>query len=167
MAARADLVGIKNRIKTIFDAANTTTASTIDLSSDLTRRVQRVMTIHPQMIPIQASFYPVVTCYVSDKSIDQDDIASDQLNAKRRAKINIDVVGAVFNQNMTDVDKDPADTDINYLMENVELILRTDPSFNGLVKWQRPQSVQYYTTALDEQTHIRAGILSIQASIFY
>lgn len=167
MATRADLNGIKDRIKAVFDAANTTTASPIDLSSDLVKRVQRVMTIHPEMIPVQASFYPFVTCYISDKQWNSEDIAGDQLNSKRRATVSIEVVGAVYNQNMISVDKDPADKDINYLMENVELALRSDPKFNGLVSWQKPQAIRYYTSKLDTQTHIRAGILSIQASVFY
>jgi hypothetical protein len=151
----------------MLDSANTTTASPIDLSSDLTSRVKRVMSVHPEMIVPQASFYPFVTCYILDKPIERDDIAKDQLSAKRQAKIDIEVVGAVFNQNVTSVDKDPADTDINYLMENVELVLRSDPSLGGLVKWQRPQDIKYYTTMFDAQTHIRAGILRLQASVFY
>ena len=119
------------------------------------------------MLTQQASFYPLVTCYITEKTINSSDFAKDQLSAQRRSTVSIEVVGAVFNQNFISVDEDPADEDINYLMENVELVLRSDPSLNNLVKWQRPSSVRYYITALDEQTHLRAGILQIEAETFY
>jgi hypothetical protein len=123
--------------------------------------------VHPEMLTQQASFYPLVTCYITEKTINSSDFAKDQLSAQRRSTVSIEVVGAVFNQNFISVDEDPADEDINYLMENVELVLRSDPSLNNLVKWQRPSSVRYYITALDEQTHLRAGILQIEAETFY
>lgn len=169
MAAVVDLNGIKTELQSIFNSANTTTASPIDLSNSLTRRVQKVLSVHPEMIPVQASWYPFVTCYVRSKSVDhaKSDIGVDQLQAKRKATINIDVVGAVFNQNTLANDKDPADTDINYLMENVEYVLRTNPTLNSKVKWQLSNDISYYTAALNTTTHVRAGVLSLSATIFY
>lgn len=167
MAARVDLNGIKTELKSLFNSANTTTASPIDLSYSLTKRVQKVLSVHPEFIPIQASHYPCVTCYVSNKSMPSEDIAKDQLNAKRRCDISIDVVGAVFNQNILDITKDPADEDINYLMENIELILRSSPNLNGSVLWQKPTSCEYYSTILNSQVHLRVGIIKLEASIFY
>lgn len=167
MATRVALNTIKDNLKTLFNNANTTTASPIDLSSNLTRRVQKVLSVHPEFIPIQASHYPCVTCYIADKSLPSDDIAKDQLNAKRRADISIDIVGAVFNQNVLDVTKDPADEDINYLMENVELVLRSDPNLSNAVLYQRPTACQYYSTIIGSTVHLRIGILKVQASLFY
>lgn len=167
MADRVNLAQIKTQLKSIFDAANTTTASPIDLSSNLTTRVQRVFKVHPAMIQPQASLFPYVTCYISDKEILRDDISKDQLSAKRRAKIKIDVVGAVWNQNYISDESDPADEDINYLMENIELVLRTSPTINSYVQWQFPNSIEYYVANIDEQTHLRAGILKIEATVFY
>lgn len=167
MASRVDLKGIKDQLKSIFETANTTTASPIDLSSDLTKRIQKVLTVHPQMIPIQASFYPCVTCYIDAKDIKSDDVASSQLNSKRKATIPIQVIGSVWNQNMTSVTEDPADNDINYLMENVELILRSNHNLNNKVLWQIPSNVRYYIGSIDEQTHLRAGILTLNATVYY
>lgn len=96
-----------------------------------------------------------------------DDIAKDQLSAKRKADISIDVVGAVFNQNVLDVTKDPADEDINYLMENIELVLRSDPTLSGAVLYQRPTACQYYSTIIGSNVHLRVGILKLEATLFY
>lgn len=167
MAARVGLNTIKSELKSLFNTANTTTSSPIDLSSDLTKRVQKVLSVHPEFIPIQASFYPCVTCYISEKSIQADDIAKDQLSSKRKGRVLIDVVGAVFNQNLTDITKDPADEDINYLMENIELVLRSSPSINSSVLFQKPSACRYYSTILGSNVHIRVGILTIEAMAFY
>lgn len=169
MATRVDLNGIKANLVTLFNSANTTTASPIDLSSGLTTRVQKVLSIHPGMIPIQSSHYPCVTCYIPDKPIRSQDIAKDQLNAKRRATVNIDIVGAVYNQNFLDVTKDPADQDINYLMENIELALRGDSNSNlsGLISWHKPVSCTYYSTMINSSVHLRLGILRLEAEVFY
>ena len=164
--ARTDVVGIKDTIKSLFDSANTTTASPIDLSSDLTKRVQKTMTLHPDMIRPQASFFPFVTCYVDDKAVVSKQIAVNQTTAKRDSEITLKIVGAVFNQNLTDVTKDPADNDINYLMENIEQVLRSNPNLSGKVLWQAPESVEYFTTA-DLSNAVRYGILTLKARVSY
>jgi len=167
MAVRVDLNGIKDRIQTTLVAANTTTASPIDLSSGMSQRVQRVLKIHPGLISPQASFFPLVTCYVTDKTIDSEDIAGNQLNSRRKAKVMVNVVGVVWNQNFTADDEDPADEDINYLMENVELVLRSDTDLGAKIKWQRSGSTEYYVNTINEQTHLRAGILKLEGTVFY
>ena len=68
MAAVVDLNGIKSTLKTLFDTANTTTASPVDLSNNMTQRVKRVLTVNPEQIPPQASFFPFVTSYITSKS---------------------------------------------------------------------------------------------------
>lgn len=169
MAVRSNLVGIKEAIQTILQNANTTTGSPIDLSSDLlnNRRVQQVLKIHPEMIRPQASFFPLVTCYIPQKSVISADIASTQLISKRRARVPITVVGSVWNSNFRSIDEDPADEDVNHLMENIELILRSDHTLNGTVNWQKPVECKYYITVLDEQTHLRSGVLTLECEIFY
>lgn len=162
-----DLNGIKTQLKSILDSANTTTASPVDLSNGLSTRVQRVMKIHPEMIMPQESFWPLVTCYINSKSIDPGDIASSQINAKRKCEIDVHVVGAVFNQNVTSSDEDPADEDINKLMENVEYILRSNSTLNNKVLWQFPEMVEYYSARLDMENSIRFGILKLTAKAFY
>lgn len=169
MAARADLNGIKEAIQGILEAANTTTATPIDLSSGLADsvRVREVLKTHPNMIRPQASMFPLVTCYVNQKNISNETISGNQLNAVRRATLNISVLGSVWNNNFSTVDEDPADQDINYLMENIELILRSNVNLNSTVNWHRPGAVKYYTTVLDEQTHLRSGIITLECEVFY
>lgn len=169
MAIRAPLNSILTQIKAILDAANTTTASPIDLSSDMptNKRVKKVLKVNPEMIIPQASFFPLVTCYIPSKNIVSADIAKDQLNIKRRAKIPVSIVGSVWNNNFNSVEQDPADTDINYLMENIELALRSDANLSGVVNWQVATGCQYYTTVLNEQTHLRSGVLTLECDVFY
>jgi len=169
LAIRAPLNSILTQIKAILDAANTTTASPIDLSSDMptNKRVKKVLKVNPEMIIPQASFFPLVTCYIQSKNIVSADIAKDQLNAKRRAKIPVSIVGSVWNNNFNSVEQDPADTDINYLMENIELALRSDANLSGVVNWQVATGCQYYTTVLNEQTHLRSGVLTLECDVFY
>ena len=167
MATTLDLNGIKTELKSIFDAANTTTSSPIDLSQGLTKRVQKVLTLNPEMIRPQASFYNFVTCYIKDKTVEMDQIAVNQLNIKRESTVTIDVMGAVFNMNMQSVTDDPADTDINYLMENIEMVLRTNPTLNGKVKWQKPEAIRYFASSINQQNNVRVGILTLEAKAYY
>lgn len=170
MAARVDLNGIKTAIRDTLLAANTTTASPIDLSSSLanSKRVAQILKINPEVITdIQASFFPLVTCYITDKPIKSMDIAKTQLDSKRRATVNVNVVGTVWNNNFSILTEDPADEDINYLMENIELILRSDYNLGGKVNWQLARDCEYYTTVLNEQTHLRSGILKVECEVFY
>lgn len=169
MAVRAPLNSILTQIKSVLDTANTTTASPIDLSADLlnSKRVKKVLKVNPEMIIPQASMFPLVTCYIPTKNIVTADIAKDQLNSKRRAKIPVSIVGSVWNNNFNSVEQDPADTDINYLMENIELALRNDYNLSAVVNWQVPSGCQYYTTILSEQTHLRSGVLTLECEVFY
>ncbi len=167
MASRCDLNGIKSQISTILLAANTTTASPIDLSAGMVKRVNKVLKINPQLIPPQISFYPFVTCYVTSKSMEQADLALNQLNSLKKAKIELEIAAGVLNENFSVDTEDPADEDINYLMENIELTLRANATLNSKVLWQISRDVKYYTANLDEQTHLRAGILTLEGTIFY
>lgn len=162
-----DLNAIKENIRYVLDQANTTTASPVDLSANLTQRVQKVLKVNPLMIPMQTSFYPMVTCYISSKSMEQADMSKNQLLGRKKATISVEVVGAVLNENFVRDTEDPADEDINYLMENIELTLRAYPDFAGKVKWQISRDVDYYSEPLDEQTHLRAGILRLEGTVFY
>jgi hypothetical protein len=161
-----DLNNLKEQIQTIFEAANTTTASR-DLSSGLETRVQRVLKVNPARIPVQASWYPFVTIFIDNKSIIQDGIVKDQLTAKRRAKVDIKVIGAVWNSTVSDDETDSADEDCEDLMENIEEILRANSTLSGVATWSFPTNITYHSASLDEETHIRAGILNLEATIFY
>jgi len=167
--ATASLNDIKENIRSMLYAANTTTGSPIDLSYGLSnsKRVKQVLKTHPEMIRPQASFFPLVTCYISEKDIVRMDIAKTQLAAKRRAKVKVKVIGSIWNSNMTSISEDPADEDINQLMENIELILRGDHTLGNIVNWQLATNCRYFTSILDEQTHLRSGVLDVDCEVFY
>jgi hypothetical protein len=167
MAGRADLNGILTNIKAILDAANTTTGSPIDLSSSLSDRVQTVMTLNPSLIKPEAEKFPLVTAFVTGKQIIRDPMAKGSANVKREAEIAIDIVGGVWNDTFVSSTADPADLDIHYLMESVELILRSNETLSGAVNWLKFDAVEYYDVSLREDSHLRSGVLSLKAKIFY
>lgn len=167
MAVRCDIVGLLEEVQTILETANTITASPIDLSANLTTRINKVLKVHPERIRPQASFFPLVTMFISSKPVVTQDIANSQLQATRRSKINLSIVGSIWNTNITSVDEDPADEDVQYLMENIELALRGNPTFNAKVAWQAPTDVKYYITLMSEKTHLRSGILNYECEMFY
>ncbi len=161
-----DLNNLKEQIQSIFQTANTTTASR-DLSNGLESRVQRVLKINPSRIPVQSSWYPFVTVYIESKDVELVDFAVNQTSARRKTKIDLKVIGAVWNSSIVDEEVDPADEDCEDLMENVEEILRANPTLGGVATWSYPTAVTYHNVGLDEGVHIRAGILNLEATIFY
>lgn len=160
-----NLTSIKNGIKTILDTANDVAAD-YDLSTGLNRRVQKVLTYSPLAIAPQASFYPFVTIEVNRKDVEHMGMAKNQAVAKRRADIFFNIYGIFWEQITSNVTKDPADDQVEKLMENIEVILRTDLRLNSTVDWSRPLDVNYHS-GIDEDTHYRAGVMSFQASVYY
>lgn len=161
-----DLNNLKEQIQNILGAANTTTAS-VDLSGGLVTRVQRVLKLNPGRIPVQASWFPFVTTMIESKEVVSQDIAATQLLAKRRAEVNLKIIGAIWNSTFLDNEVDPSDDECEDLMENIEEILRRNDSLNSSVIWHMVNNVTYYNSQYDEETHIRVGILSLKASVFY
>lgn len=161
-----DLNSIKENIQGIFETANTTTATTY-LSNNLNTKVQKVAKLNPSRVPIQSSWYPVVTVFVDSKEVNVQDIAVNQTNSKRRADINIIVAGVVWNNIMVNKDVDEADDDCESLMENIEEILRANPTLGGTVTWSFPTEVTYHSTSIDEGCNLRGGFLNLRASVWY
>jgi hypothetical protein len=164
-----DLNNLKDQIQGIFETANTTTAAR-DLSSGLLKRVQKVLKVNPARIPIQASIYPCVTVFIGKKDIEQKSIGKSQANVKREGRIEVTVVGAVMNTTITSIDEDQADEDCESLMENIEEILRANETLAGTVTWSFPKGVTYHNLAIgmkDEEVHLRAGLLTLEAKVFY
>lgn len=161
-----DLDNLKTQIQSILETANTTTASP-DLSSGLDTRVAKVLRVNPARIPIQATWYPYVTAFVERKDVELDSIAGDQRKARRMGTAEVKLVGGVWNSTLTDETEDPADNDCEKLMENIEDVLRDNPTLNGAVLWQRPKTVTFHNVSLDEGVHLRVGILSLEAKFYY
>ena len=161
-----DLNNLKEQVQSIFQAANTTTA-TQDLSAGLETRVQRVLKVNPSRIPIQSNNYPYVTVYIDSKEVELTDFAGNQLAAKRKGTVSLKVVGVVWNSSITDDETDPADEDCEDLMENIEQVLRANPTLGGIATWSYPTAVTYHNVSLDEGVHIRAGMLNLETTIIY
>lgn len=161
-----NLTGMKENIQTIFEDANTTTAAH-DLSGSLTDRVQRILKLNPIKIPVQPSWYPYVTVYVDSKDINPADMAATQLQAKRRAEVDFNVVGAVWNSSVLTESEDDADDECEILMENIEEVLRRNQALGSLALWSFTRSVSYHSLAIDEEAHLRAGILTLRATVLY
>jgi len=161
-----NLNNLKEQIQTILQNANTTTAST-DLSNGLETRVQRVLKINPSRIPVQATWYPFVTTYISKKDIELTQFGVNQIGPQRKSTVDVKVIGAVWNSSITDEEVDPADEDIEDLMENIEQIMRANPTIEAVATWSYPTEVTYHNVTLDEGTHIRYGIMTLMVTVFH
>lgn len=163
-----DLNLLKETLQNVFDAANTTTA-TRDLSTGLTTRVQRVVKLNPSLIPIQADWYPYVSIWIDSKDVEPADFAATQLAAKRKATVRLKVAGGVWETGVAVGAEgvDEADEDCESLMENIEEVLRGNPTVNGLVTWHFPVRTKYYNAPLEEGSCLRVGVLDLDATVFY
>ncbi len=161
---------IKTNIKSILDAANTTTGSPIDLSAGLNTRVARVLKVHPARIPIQPSHFPYVTMYLNRVDIDQVTLGhkGSQASALRKADVFIDIVGCCYEPFFTDINEDQGDENVERLMQNIEEVLRTTPNLNYTsTAWMTPVSHQFADTTFGEEAHLRAGIFTINFKVHY
>jgi hypothetical protein len=157
---------LKETIRYILDQANTTTAS-VDLSGNMSTRVSTIMKVNPEKLMPQASLFPAVTVFLSNKNIEQKSIAGNQVYGKRKADLTFSIVGMTWNDRTQNYKQDPADDDLEYLMENIELILRSYADLNRNCLWQFPTGVSYHSAGYDEQAHFRIGIIDLQVSVYY
>lgn len=167
--ARIPMNTIKSEIKSLLDTANTTTGSPIDLSDGMTNRIEKIVEINVEKIPIQPSFFPCITMFYDGKTIALQDIAKNMINSKRRAEIDLKIIGIVWLDDINTSNyqlKDLADNECEQLMENIEQVLRNDPTISGNVNWAYATNVTYHNV-LDEGAHFRTGILNYKVSVFY
>jgi hypothetical protein len=167
--AQVDIDGIKSAIKTILDAANTTTGSPIDLSSGMASRVQRVLMVHPNRIQIQPSHFPFISIYARDKSIEQQTIGhkGNQTSALRKAVLQLDIFAACYEPFFSNVNEDQGAENTEQLLENIEEVLRSNVTINGTCHWAIPSRSQFDEIPWDEEAHLRAGILTYDVTVFY
>lgn len=168
--ARVDLSGIKTEVQSILDGANTTTGTPIDLSDSMTNRVNQVLQINVERIPIQPSFYPCITMFYDGKTVELRDVAKDMLTSRRRGDIDLKIVGIVWIDNMNTANfqyKDLSDNECEQLMENVEQVLRKDPTLNSKVLWSKTTDVSYHSYVVSESSHMRAGIMNFKMTVLY
>lgn len=163
-----DLNNIKEQVQTFLEGQNTSTgASILDLSNGMTNRVQSVFKKHPRHLINQASLMPCVTVFIDGKQIKNDTISPNQrTQAKRKAEIGVQIAGMIWDNNWSTNDDDEAEDDLESLMENIEEILRNDPTVNGAVDWLVCDGVEYFTL-YKEDAHMLTGVLICRASKFY
>ena len=168
-----NLFEIKSAFQSIMSAANTTTAD-YDLSTGMRaapgRPVQKVLTVNPDVIPVQASMFPFVTIFNGSKSVELATMAGDQVRGKRMADLRFHVLGAVWCGQTTRTTDDRSEEQVGYLMENVEEVLRRNFKLNGTVLWSKPESIGYYTSILKNQeqdAQLRFGAMSLLCKINY
>lgn len=162
-----DLVNIKEQIRYILYYANTTTGDPINLSNNMVKTVNSVVKYHPAQLPMQASLFPAVCIWVDEKTLDAQDISRNQRNVRRHTKLNISIAGIVYNDNMTDSLENPADEDVEYLMENIELILRAHETLGNSVSWQFPTKTEFHATTLGKTAQLKAGIITLECTVVY
>jgi hypothetical protein len=168
---RVDLSGIKNAVQNILETANTTTGSPIDLSDSLTHRVQKVLQINVESMPQpQPSYFPFITMFFDSKEVVQQDIAASKLNGRMRGDLDLKVVGFVWVDNMNTANfgkKDLADNECEQLMENIEQVLRSDPSLAGKAINSKTEAVSYHSYPVSEGAHMRAGVMTFKIRTMY
>jgi len=166
-AGTVDIPNLLEQIRYTLNLNNTTSGyEVIDLSSNLTRRVQNIFKYNPAKIKPDGHQLPALYVYCEKKDILQKTIAKDQVNGKREADVRFGIMGLMWNQSINTTE-DPADKDLTYLMENTERVLRSYANLGGYANWQFPTSVEYHTVRLDEQSHLRVGYMSLQCKVYY
>jgi hypothetical protein len=165
--AQVAISTIKTAIQSILLGANTTTASP-DLSYNLidSKRINQVLKVNVEKILPQPSFFPCVTVFLDTKKTEMLSMGKNGATAKRKAILDFKVVGIIYEDNYTSNLTEPVDEDINQLMENVEEILRANPTLNSNVLNAMPTGISYYNLP-EEQTNFRIGIMDFEVTTLY
>jgi len=167
-AATVPLGELKEQIRYVLNANNTATGAPIgDLSDGLTRRVQMILKVNPEKIPPNDNILPALTVFIDSKSTAPESIARNGATGKRKAEISLKIAGMVWEPYTDNRIEDPADEDLEKLMENAEKILRGYDSLSGNVSWQFPTQITYHSLGWDEKAHYRGSIMDIKAILFY
>jgi len=163
-----DIGALKDVIKDTLDTNNVAVGAPVaDLSANMSKRVQKVLTVNPEDIMPTANLMPAVCIYTASKTPRPRQIGMNQVAVKREARVVITIAGLVWNQNFqANVYDDKASRDLEYLMENLEKVLRGYAELGG-AKWQFPSEVTYHSASLDEQTHFKVGFIDVEFVYYY
>lgn len=162
-----DINAIKESIRSNLASANTTTGSPIDLSTDMANRVQTISKINPEKLMRLGNELPALTVHTTSKDVELKTIASTMTNGRREGRLTFEVTGLVWEPFTTDDDVDPADNELELLMENAEKVLRAFDTLDATVKWHFPKSIRYHSAVFDEEAHFRVGVMEIEAMVLY
>ncbi len=158
---------LKQNVATILEAANTTTGSPIDLSANLATRVNTINRYNPEVMRLDHSRLPAICIYTDRKDPELDDIARNMATGKRRAKLTLRIAGLVWSTDFSDASTDPADDELEILMENIERVLRSEDTLFGQCRWHVPKGITYHTAPFDEETAFRVGLMDLEIDLQY
>lgn len=92
------------------------------------------------------------------------------LDGRRQGDIDLKLVGIVWIDNMNTTNfeyKDLADNECEQLMENIEQVLRLDPTLGGNVLWSKTTDVSFHSYPVTEDSNMRVGIMNFKISALY
>jgi len=166
--ATFSLNALKERIQTILETANTTTASN-DLSSGMDSRIVRISKMNPDKVFAQATKHPSLHIYPENVTMESQGIAKTQATAKRRTEFNINIAGIYQSFALEDIEEDKAQKNLEIMMSNLESVLRDSPTLTDYtgVLYQIPTGIQYGIGGLDEDCYFRIGVLSLKVVTLY
>jgi len=158
---------IRDKIQTVLNDANTTTASPVDLSSGLYERINKVCKFNPSDIEPQTSWFPCVSIHIDSKEITPAGIAVNQLISSRKATLSFKIIGMIYYNLVSNPEDNLPEEEITTLMENIELILKSNATLDGLVLYQVPTGVDYWTQPYSDTDMLRVGEMSLEAVMHY
>jgi hypothetical protein len=162
-----DLNGIKDQIKSILDTANTTTA-TYDLSTNMDERVTGVYRLRPERLRDIGDHFPLVTVYTVRKNTQNADVALSLQTGKRFADVTFEIAGVIYDTDfVTDNTENPSQNEAEYLMENVEQVLRNNGQLNSTVKWHTVNNVDYFALPVTEESHYTVAVMELECRVQY
>jgi hypothetical protein len=163
-----DIATLKSAIKTQLDNNNTSTGAPIrDLSANLSKRVVRVVLMNPIDYRLQTPDMPAVCIYTDTKSPKNTSVGAVN-QTKREAMLRLTVCAINYNPNMVGANTfvDVASQDLEYLMENIEEILRQSPEISG-AKWLQMGDVTFHNAPADEDTYFKLAFTDLTYKYFY
>lgn len=173
MMAKFDVDGIQDFLKSTFIANNAadqmaTPAPDYYLSTGMTKPVKQFFTVRPENIKPQANVMPCISVHYEGKIPVSSGIAINQKIAKRRCEASFVITAMIWNQNFSaNIQDDPADRDMQKLMENIEELLRSHPTLGGRCLWQIPGQVSIHDANMSEKTHFSVAFMELKVTAFY
>lgn len=163
-----DIATLKTAIKAQLDANNTSTGAAIrDLSANLSKRVVRVALMNPIDYKMVTTEMPAV-CIYTDAKVPRNTAIGAVNQTKREGMLRLTVCALNYNPNMAGADAftDVASRDLEYLMENIEEVLRQSPEISG-AKWLEMGEITFHNAPADEDTYFKVALTDLTYKYFY
>lgn len=129
-------------IKTVLDAANTTTASP-DLSGSLTTRVKNVYLNDPEIVDMRGDIYPAIFIRVNKKDENFEGLGATGPNgALKRADVSYDVIG-FYRKDGVNSTHASALSELDKLAQNMEAVFERDFTLSGTALYCQPVTTEF------------------------